>query len=119
MAFASGRFSRAICDRCGQEYKYQQLKKEWNGLFVCPECYEPKHPQLDPQPHRVDPEALRDPRPTEPAPTIHLGKIIVSNPKDSQGVSSPIMFAKNSNTIGTQFDGFKATASLGEVSIVT
>ena len=62
MAFASGRFSRAVCDRCGQEYKYQQLKKEWNGLFVCPECYEPKHPQLDPPYHPPDPEALQDPR---------------------------------------------------------
>ena len=119
MTFASGKYALALCDRCGQQYKYLQLQQEWNGLFTCPECFEPKHPQLDPQPHRVDPEALRDPRPTEPAPTIHLGKIIVSNPKDSQGVSSPIMFAKNSNTIGTQFDGFKATASLGEISIVT
>ena len=54
MAFASGRFSRAICDRCGQEYKYQDLKKEWNGLFTCPECYEPKHPQLDPPYHTPD-----------------------------------------------------------------
>ena len=62
MAFASGRFSRAICDRCGQEYKYQDLKKEWNGLFTCPECYEPKHPQLDPPYHPPDPEALKDPR---------------------------------------------------------
>ncbi len=62
MAFASGRFSRAVCDRCGQEYKYQQLKKEWNGLFVCPECYEPKHPQLDPPYHPPDPEAIQDPR---------------------------------------------------------
>ena len=62
MAFASGTFSRAVCDRCGQEYKYQQLKQEWNGLHVCPECYEPKHPQLDPPYHAPDPEALQDPR---------------------------------------------------------
>ena len=62
MAFASGTFSKAVCDRCGQEYKYQQLQKEWNGLFVCPECFEPKHPQLDPPYHAPDPEALKDPR---------------------------------------------------------
>ena len=30
MAFASGRFSRAVCDRCGQEYKYQQLKQQYS-----------------------------------------------------------------------------------------
>jgi len=119
MAYASGKHSLARCDRCGFVEKYLDLKQEWNGLKVCHECFEPKHPQLDPRPYRTDPEALRDPRPTEPAPTISLGKIIVSNPKDSNGVSSPIMFAKNSNTIGTQFDGFKATTSLGSINIVT
>ena len=46
--FASGKYALAICDRCGQQYKFLELKKEWNGLEVCPECYEPKHPQLDP-----------------------------------------------------------------------
>ena len=119
MAYAPGKHSLARCDRCGFVEKYLDLKQEWNGLKVCHECFEPKHPQLDPRPYRTDPEALRDPRPTEPAPTISLGKIIVSNPKDSNGVSSPIMFAKNSNTIGTQFDGFKATTSLGSINIVT
>ena len=119
MAYASGKHSLARCDRCGFVEKYLDLKQEWNGLKVCHECFEPKHPQLDPRPYRTDPEALRDPRPTEPAPTISLGKIIVSNPKDSNGVSSPIMFAKNSNTIGTQFDGFKAATSLGSINIVT
>ena len=119
MAYASGKKSLARCDRCGFVEKYLDLKEEWNGLRVCSECYEPKHPQLDTQPHRVDPEAIRNPRPTEPAPTLSLGKIIVSNPKDINGVSSPIMWAKNSNTIGTQFDGYKATTSLGTVNIVT
>jgi formylmethanofuran dehydrogenase subunit E len=46
MAFASGKYSQAICDRCGYQYPYLELKKEWNGLFTCPECFEPKHPQL-------------------------------------------------------------------------
>ena len=31
-------------------------------MFTCPECYEPKHPQLDPPYHPPDPEALQDPR---------------------------------------------------------
>ena len=55
MAYASGKKSLARCDRCGFVEKYLDLKEEWNGLRVCSECYEPKHPQLDPQPHRVDP----------------------------------------------------------------
>ncbi len=48
MAFASGKYAIAICDRCGFQYKYLTLKKEWTGFRVCPECYEPKHPQLEP-----------------------------------------------------------------------
>lgn len=63
MTFANGNRSLAICDRCGQQYKYLQLRQEWNGLFTCPECFEPKHPQLDPPFHPADPIALRDPRP--------------------------------------------------------
>tara|TARA_R110000796_G_scaffold249962_1_gene378333 strand:+ start:514 stop:882 length:369 start_codon:yes stop_codon:yes gene_type:complete len=119
MAYASGTHSLARCDRCGFVYGYLELKKEWNNLRVCHECFEPKHPQLDPISHRVDPEALRDPRPTEPTPTLHLGKVIVSNPVDINGVSSPIMFAGNSNTIGTSYTITEVTASVGTVNIVT
>jgi len=119
MAYAAGKKSLARCDRCGFVYKYLELRKEWNNLRVCEECYEPKHPQLDPIIHRADPQALRDPRPTEPTPTLHLGKVIVSNPVDSNGVSSPIMFAGNSNTIGSQFTMTQLTATLGSVTIVT
>lgn len=35
----------AICDRCGFEYKSDQIVKEWNGLRVCKSCYESRHPQ--------------------------------------------------------------------------
>jgi hypothetical protein len=30
MAFATGKYALAICDRCGQQYKFIQLKK--NGM---------------------------------------------------------------------------------------
>lgn len=33
------------CDRCGIDYRQSQMKKEWNGLIVCDECWEPRHPQ--------------------------------------------------------------------------
>ena len=35
----------AQCDRCGFTFKARQLRKEWNGLRVCRECWEPRHPQ--------------------------------------------------------------------------
>lgn len=59
--YATGRKALAICDRCGWEYPYAELRPEWNALRVCPTCWDPKHPQLTP---RVITEsiALRDPR---------------------------------------------------------
>ena len=74
MAFASGKYAIAICDRCGFQYKYLTLKKEWTGFRVCPECYEPKHPQLDPPYSKPDPAALQNPRPDRLEPmTVFVG----------------------------------------------
>ena len=66
--FASGKFSIAECDRCGQRYKLSELKKEVikTKLFqikVCPECWDPDQPQLMLGTFPVDdPQALRNPR---------------------------------------------------------
>ena len=71
---ATGKKALAICDRCGQQYKFHQLRKEWNGLMTCPECYEPKHPQLDPPYHQADAEALPWARPARQEPvTVYVG----------------------------------------------
>ena len=63
MPFASGKYALAICDRCGLRAKYTEIREEWNGSRVCPECYESKHPQLESPKVRADAEALRDARP--------------------------------------------------------
>lgn len=34
-----------ICDRCGFKFKAEELNKEWDGLMVCRECWEIRHPQ--------------------------------------------------------------------------
>lgn len=62
MAFATGKFSFALCDFCGQRYPYTVLRKQWQGFMVCPDDYEPKEPQLYPLKYRGDAIALRDPR---------------------------------------------------------
>lgn len=45
-----------ICDRCGFEFKSDELKKEWTNLMVCSSCWEPRHPQdlLRPRVERGD-----------------------------------------------------------------
>ncbi len=37
--------NNAICDRCGRPFKASQLKKTWDGLWVCERDWEPRHPQ--------------------------------------------------------------------------
>ena len=67
--FASGKFSIAECDRCGQRYKLKELRKltiktKQVSIKVCPECWEPDQPQLQIGMYPVnDPQAVRDPRP--------------------------------------------------------
>jgi len=67
--YASGKYSIAECDRCGQRYMLKELKKEIikTKLFqikVCPECWDPDQPQLSLGLYPVyDPQAVREPRP--------------------------------------------------------
>ena len=66
--FASGKNSWAISDRSGFAYPYKVMKREWNGLLVGPDEYEPKQPQLEPRRKVVDPQALQNPRPDRVEP---------------------------------------------------
>ena len=67
--FASGKNSIAQCDRCDQRFKLTQLKREVikgrnYELLVCPECWDPDHPQLHLGEFPVDdPQGVRNPRP--------------------------------------------------------
>lgn len=35
----------ALCDSCGRKFKANQLQKRWDGLMVCEEDWEQRHPQ--------------------------------------------------------------------------
>jgi len=79
--FAGGKESWAISDRSGFRYPYRVMKKEWNGLLVGPDEYEPKQPQLGPFRKVVDPEALRNARPDRVEPLdIYVGVPLVVAP---------------------------------------
>jgi|TARA_R110000803_G_scaffold25371_9_gene60682 hypothetical protein len=119
MAYALGKYSQAECDRCGFVYEYLDMKMEWNGLKVCFQCYEPKHPQLDPVRVPVDPEALRQPRSTEPAPTTGYGIVRSGNTKNVDGVSAVSMNIAHNDAIGSSFYMDEVTGSLGTVTITT
>ena len=61
--YAAGNKAFGISDRSGFRYRLRDMKKEWNGLMVGPDEYEPKHPQLEAPNVSADPQALRNPRP--------------------------------------------------------
>ena len=111
MAYASGKHSIAICDRCGFQYKYTQLREEWNGFRVCSECFEPKHPQLEPVRHLADPEALRHPRPDVP-PGIVAGAGVVRT------IDANSMMSVTGDVIGSEFSQEAATGEIGTVTVV-
>jgi hypothetical protein len=63
--YASGKYAFGLSDRSGFRYRLREMKKEWNGLIVGPDEYEPKHPQLEAPKSSPDPQALRNPRPDQ------------------------------------------------------
>jgi hypothetical protein len=77
--YASGKYSIAECDRCGQRYKLKELRKlviktKLVNIKVCPSCWEPDQPQLSLGLYPVfDPQAVREPRPDNSYQTSGLG----------------------------------------------
>ena len=62
MAQARGKYAKAISDRSGMEFPYNEMVKEWNGSFVHRSEFERKHPQLELRTRGGDAEGLLDAR---------------------------------------------------------
>lgn len=60
-AYISGDFWR-ICDRCGFKKRASQTFRTWDGLYVCAEDFETRHPQ-DFVRGRKDNQSVPSPRP--------------------------------------------------------
>lgn len=64
------------CDRCAYKKRHYELRKEWTGLYVCPDCYDPRPADLSPpnvypegvpiRNARPDPGDLLGPNTTDP-----------------------------------------------------
>jgi len=59
----------AICDSCGRKFKASTMRKRWDGMFVCKEDFEYKHPQLSLK-VRGDKQYVPIPRPEPTADTF-------------------------------------------------
>ena len=120
MAFASGKYAKAISDRRGMAFPYNEMVTEWNGSFVHKSEFEAKHPQLEPRKHKPDAEALKNANPPvalEPSPQIQNG--VVSTLMASLGVTEGKKFVStftsaNATPLAT---ALTLTASLGSESV--
>ena len=45
MAYAKGKYAIAISDRSGLQFPYNEMVREWNGMWVHTSEYEHKAPQ--------------------------------------------------------------------------
>ena len=86
---ARGKYSKAISDRSGMEFPYNEMVKEWNGSFVHRSEFERKHPQLELRTRGGDAEGLLDARPDRTENEIIA--ILGPNPFETIAASSGII----------------------------
>ena len=103
MAFAQGKQAYGICDITGFRYRLRDMKFTWDGLLVGPDLWSPKHPQLDPKPTPVDPEAIKEARPDSSEDNNFF--VVYTNVGDG--------------ILGTKLDTFEITSGVGEVTVTT
>ena len=89
MAQARGKYAKAISDRSGMEFPYNEMVKEWNGHLVHKSEFEAKHPQLELKSRSGDSQGLRDARParTENEVAAMLGNNPFSITASSQTIT--------------------------------
>ena len=63
MPFARGKYAKAISDRSGMEFPYDQMMREWNGSLVHRSEFESKHPQLEIRAKHGEEQGLMNARP--------------------------------------------------------
>ena len=124
--YASGKHAIAECDRCGQRYKLVQLKKlviktKMVSIKVCPECWDPDHPQLQLGMYPVnDPQAVREPRPDTSYAASGVGTdgYAMDGSRQFQWGWGPVGGASQFDSVLTQND-LIAVGLVGTVAIST
>ena len=89
MAFSKGRYAKAISDRSGMEFPYNEMIKEWNGSFVHISEYEERHPQDEPRHYGAEGHGLRDARPARTENEV--ARMLEPNPFETIAASSGII----------------------------
>jgi len=118
---ATGKYAKAISDRSGLAFPYNEMVKEWNGSLVHKSEFESKHPQLEPRKHKPDGQALGNARPpVKLTPSDQLENGSVNTLMASLGVTNAdvkitgTFTSTNATPLAT---ALTLTASLGSESV--
>jgi len=86
---ARGKYSKAISDRSGMEFPYNQMMREWNGSLVHRSEFESKHPQLEIRAKHGEEQGLMNARPDRTENEVIA--ILGPNPFETIAASSGII----------------------------
>ena len=86
---ARGKYAKAISDRSGMEFPYNEMVTEWNGSVVHISEYEDKHPQLEISAFHGDEQGLVNARPARTENQVLI--LLIPNPFETISASSGII----------------------------
>ena len=118
--FAKGSRALMISYRSGVAFPYREMVQEWTGAWVHKSEFEPKQPQLEPQPVGADPQGLQHAYPARTEFAVQ--DILPNNPFTTTAANASVSVSYPANKIneGTTFVRFQAVKSpVGGVPIVT
>ena len=118
MAYARGKYAKAISDRSGMAFPYNEMVKEWNGSFVHKSEFEAKQPQIKRKHIKGDAIALANarPRPQENQKQflLYISNGFFANQGDTGITGGASMRVSDSDKIlGTKLNAVEATVSVG------
>ena len=114
MAYAAGKHAKAISDRSGMEFPYNEMMREWNGSLVHRSEFESKHPQLEIRAKHGEEQGLMNARPdrTENEVIAILGPNPFETIAASSGIINVSEFAHGRSTGDTvRFRGTLSTSA--------
>ena len=85
-----------VCDSCGRKFKASTMRKRWDGLLVCREDFEHKHPQLSLK-VQGDKQQVPIPRPEAPDQFLEFCDIWKSSPMADFGTADCAYVGGNTN----------------------
>ena len=123
MPYAKGKYAKAISDRSGMAFPYNEMVKEWNGSFVHRSEFEAKHPQIKRKHVKADPVALANARPRQKDDNkdfiLYISNGFFSSTGDSGITGGASMSPDTSdNILGTKLTAVEVTTFLGSVDVV-